>query len=166
MKATAKPIFIADAMLGRLARALRMLGYDVVYRSDIEDSTLKLEALRGSRVLLTRDHEVAETCLPVQVVLVSDDHVEGQLRQVVRELGLKREGDTFTRCVVCNRSLVEVEREAVRERVPPYVFRTQTRFARCPGCGRIYWEATHVARAREWLDTALGDEAADDEDGR
>ena len=133
-----------------------MLGCDVVYRPDIEDSDLKLEALRDSRVLLTRDHEIADTCLPIHVVLVSDDHVEGQLRQIAREFELEREGGAFTRCVVCNELLVEVDRESVRERVPDYVFRTQTRFARCPECERIYWEATHVARAREWLDAALG----------
>lgn len=161
----ARPNFIADAMLGRLAKALRMLGYDVVYRPDIEDSELKLEALRASRVLLTRDREVAETCLPVRVVLVASDHVEDQLRQVVSELDLERDGLSFTRCLVCNEQLVEVDRESVRDSVPPYVFRTQRRFKRCPGCGRVYWEATHVARAREWLDEALdrdsGDEGGD-----
>lgn len=152
-------------MLGRLAKALRMLGYDVVYRPYIEDSELKLEALRGSRVLLTRDHEVAETCLPVRVLLVSDDLVENQLRQVVKEVGLARDGRSFTRCLVCNDLLVDVERESVRDSVPTYVFRTQERFKRCPACGRVYWEATHVSRAREWLDEALGPEQGKEEDG-
>jgi uncharacterized protein with PIN domain len=155
-----RPAFIADAMLGRLAKSLRTLGYDTAYTPDIEDSDLKLTALREGRVLLTRDHEVAETSLPVRVVFVRSDHIEEQLVQVVDELGLEvgfdGEEGSFTRCLVCNVPVEEVERESVRGRVPPYVFDTQERFARCPSCDRVYWAATHVERAREWLDRVLG----------
>jgi nucleoside-triphosphatase THEP1/uncharacterized protein with PIN domain len=150
-----RPVFAADAMLGRLARKLRMLGYDVFYEAGIEDRRLKGIALREKRVLLTRDHEIAETALPIRVILVDSDDVAEQLRQVVGQLGLAAEEGSFRRCTLCNVSLECVEKREVRELVPPYVYATQETFARCPSCDRVYWDATHVEQARKWLSDAL-----------
>ena len=154
---TEAPAFVADVMLGRLAKTLRMLGYDVAYRSDASDDAVRLLALREGRVVLTRDHEIAATSLPIRVVLVEGDRVADQLRHVVRALGLSvDESRLFTRCLLCNDPVVELPAEGARDLVPQYVHRTQARFARCPSCGRIYWAATHVERARKWLSLALG----------
>jgi uncharacterized protein with PIN domain len=160
-----RPTFAVDAMLGRLAKALRMLGYDAHYDSGISDSDLKLLALKEGRIVLTRDREIAETALPLRVVLVESDRPEQQLRQIVGGLSLEVRGPLFTRCLVCNSPVEEVSREEVEGRVPPYVLSTQDRFARCPGCGRIYWPATHVEAARRWLERILGgggDDRSDD----
>jgi uncharacterized protein with PIN domain len=151
-----RPAFIADAMLGRLARALRMLGLDTQYRPDIDDNELKMTALREGRVILTRDREVADTSLPVTVLLVESDHVEEQLLQTARAFGIAPGGRLFSRCLICNVEVDDVEKCEVRERVPEYVYETQERFSRCPSCGRIYWAGTHVERAREWLERVLG----------
>lgn len=151
-----KPTFIADAMLGRLARALRMLGLDTSYRPDIDDTELKMTALREGRAILTRDHEVADTSLPVTVLLVESDHVEEQLLQTARAFRIAAGGKLFSRCLICNVEVEDVEKCEVRERVPEYVYETQERFSRCPSCGRVYWAATHVERAREWLERVLG----------
>ena len=151
-----RPEFIADAMLGRLARALRMLGFDTFYRPDIDDNELKMTALREGRVILTRDHEVADTNLPVTVLLVESDHVEEQLLQTARAFRIAPGGKLFSRCLICNVEVEDVEKCEVRERVPEYVYETQERFSRCPSCGRVYWAATHVERAREWLERVLG----------
>ncbi|MCK4680254.1 Mut7-C RNAse domain-containing protein [bacterium] len=151
-----RPAFIADAMLGRLARALRMLGLDTQYRPDIDDNELKMTALREGRVILTRDREVADTSLPVTVLLVESDHVEEQLLQTARAFRIAPGGRLFSRCLICNVEVEDVEKCEVRERVPEYVYETQERFSRCPSCGRIYWAGTHVERAREWLERVLG----------
>lgn len=151
-----KPTFIADAMLGRLARALRMLGLDTSYRPDIDDTELKMTALREGRAILTRDHEVADTSLPVTVLLVESDHVEEQLLQTARAFRIAAGGKLFSRCLICNVEVEDVEKCEVRERVPEDVDQTQERFSRCPSCGRVYWAATHVERAREWLERVLG----------
>jgi hypothetical protein len=154
---TAAPAFVADVMLGKLAKTLRMLGYDVAYRSDASDDAVRLQAVREGRVVLTRDHEIAATSLPIRVVLVEGDRAAEQLRHVLRALGLPvDESMLFTRCILCNTPVVEAPAEDVRGLVPPYVHQTQTRFVRCPSCGRIYWAATHVERARRWLRSALG----------
>ena len=152
-----KPSFIADAMLGRLAKSLRMLGFDVFYKAGIDDLEFKRLALREGRIALTRDHEIAESSLPIRIVLIESDHLEDQLVQTVRELDLDVSGSLFTRCLVCNVPVEEVDAASVADRVPPYVLETQERFSRCPGCGRVYWAATHVENAREWLGRVLGD---------
>jgi uncharacterized protein with PIN domain len=151
-----RPTFAVDAMLGRLAKALRILGYDAHYDSDIGDPDLKLLAVREGRIVLTRDREIAETGLPLRVLLIESDRPEEQLQQVVSEFSLDTQGALFTRCLVCNVPVEDVPRDEVEARVPPYVLSTQERFARCPRCGRIYWAATHVEAARRWLDRVLG----------
>jgi len=161
-----RPTFAVDAMLGRLAKALRMLGYDTHYDSDVSDSDLKLLAVREGRIVLTRDREIAETGLPLRVLLVESDHPDEQLRQVVGALSLDVRSSLFTRCLVCNTLVEDAPRDEVEGRVPPYVLSTQERFARCPGCGRIYWAATHVAAARRWLDGIFGGGGGDRSDGR
>jgi len=149
------PRFVADVMLGRLARWLRIMGFDVLYDSAADDPELKRVAAADDRVLLTRDLEIAETRLPIRVEIIRDDDIRAQLRQVVSTYGLDPFGGLFTRCIRCNTPLEPASRGDVRGRVPPYVFRTAERFARCPACGRVYWPATHVARARAWLKEAL-----------
>ena len=152
-----RPSFIADAMLGRLARSLRMLGLDVSYRPDIDDNELKRAALREDRIVLTRDHEIAKTRLPIEILLIESDHIEEQLRQTAERFDLAPSERLFTRCLVCNVEVVDVPPDDVRDEVPPYVHQTQRDFARCPSCGRVYWAATHVDRAREWLERVLGE---------
>lgn len=136
-----KPRFVADAMLGRLARWLRALGYDTLYDSSLDDAKLAELARGQARILLTRDVELTRrrnlTCL-----LIQDDKIVKQLRQVVSAFGLDSDA-AFTRCIECNAELVPLEPEHAVSLVPPYVMKTQTRFRRCPRCGRIYWRGTH-----------------------
>jgi uncharacterized protein with PIN domain len=150
------PTFAVDAMLGRLAKSLRMLGYDTFYDREVDDADLKLLAVREGRVVLTRDREIAETSLPIRVVLVESDHPDEQIRQIVEVLGLDTEAGLFTRCLLCNVPVEDAPRGEVEGRVPPYVLSTQERFVRCPACGRIYWAATHVEGARRWLHEVFG----------
>ncbi|UCH32964.1 MAG: Mut7-C RNAse domain-containing protein [Armatimonadota bacterium] len=147
--------FIADSMLGTLAKALRLLGFDVAYDPFIEDRALIEQARAEGRVILTRDTGITRrTNLPT-CVFVESDHVGEQLAQVARETGVGlRSGTVLSRCIVCNGALEEVVKQTVREQVAPYVYATQERFARCPGCGRIYWRGTHVEgmerKLKEW----------------
>jgi len=142
--------FLADEMLGRLAKWLRILGYDTAYLSPAEDNALVRLARAEGRILLTRDTELARR-RGLRVLLIESERVEEQVRQVLNDLGLTTEG-SFSRCPLCNIPLEELDGEAVADRVPSYVLRTQERFSRCPGCGRIYWRGTHWARMRERIE--------------
>ncbi len=142
----ADPRFAADCNVGRLARWLRALGYDAEYHHRVGDAQLVGLAQASGRVILTRDrdltHRRAVASGAVRAVLLRDDRVTEQLRQVVGELGLSSDL-ALTRCLECN---VELERRpaaAVADRVPPHVRATQRRFSECPGCSRVYWPGTH-----------------------
>lgn len=146
--------FAVDTMLGRLARWLRILGHDVAYGPHLHGAGLVACARRERRVILTRDTQlVRDPDLP-QHVFVHSDHFREQLREVAAAVPLARAA-SFSRCVECNRPLEETDRDAVRQRVPPYVFATQARFWTCRGCERVFWPATHHARMRAEL-AALG----------
>lgn len=131
-------------MLGRLARWLRLLGYDAAYSRDADDYELMRRARAEARLLLTRDRELAGR-RGVQALLIISENLEMQVRQVQETLGAPP-GPPLSRCPACNTPLASAAREAVRERVPPYVWRRQTEFRICPGCHRIYWPGTHIER--------------------
>jgi hypothetical protein len=137
--------FLADEMLGKLAKWLRILGYDTLYYNYIPDDELLSIALREQRLILTRDTRLIKRRLAKNYLLVRHDHWLDQLKQLVAELGLDTRGNLLARCCLCNQLLEVVEKTGVRAYVPPYVYQTQSCFKQCPCCRRIYWPATHVA---------------------
>ena len=143
------PRFVADVMLGRLTRWLRALGYDTSYDSAWDDERLAHIARAEKRILLTRDVQLTRR-RGVVSILIQDDKVLNQLRQVIRLLTLN-DALAFTRCIECNAELEELTPTEAAPLVPPFVLNTQTRFRRCPNCGRVYWRGTHWTRMREVL---------------
>ncbi|MBI4287102.1 MAG: Mut7-C RNAse domain-containing protein [Chloroflexi bacterium] len=139
--------FLADVNVVKLARLLRVLGYDAKVIPDEDDNHLIATALKEDRILLTRDTQIMRrrivTIGRLKALLVQDDRPEQQLRQVVSALRLDYNLGRFTRCLECNEVLVERAKEDMRDLVPPYVFKTQTEFRQCPGCKRVYWRGTH-----------------------
>jgi uncharacterized protein with PIN domain len=139
--------FFADCNVGKLARWLRMLGFDVLYSPDIEDDVLVCQAIRENRIILTRDTEIAFRKAAQRSLFILSDETPEQVRQVITELGLKVDPSRLTpRCALCNEVLEEVPKEAVKDRVPPYTYSTHERFRMCGVCGRIYWHGSHVER--------------------
>jgi len=134
--------FFADAMVGRLARWLRVLGMDVEYERDIDDDILIKRAISGDRIILTRDTLIVRRrLLKGRFFFIKNDHIEDQLREVLGRFGFE-EKKFFSRCLLCNLPLDVLAKEAARGRVPVYVFKTQSSFSTCRGCGRIYWQGT------------------------
>lgn len=137
--------FVADKMLGRLARWLRIMGQDVAYGPELSGAGLLRAARRQERLILTRDGAVPKRNPPPYLMIRSDRFRE-QLKQVIEEFRLDPLKDAFTRCAECNMVLQSVAKTTVEDRVPPYVFATQDKFSLCPTCRRIYWPATHQER--------------------
>jgi uncharacterized protein with PIN domain len=139
--------FIVDANVGKLARWLRLMGYDARFFDGKDDSEMILAALHEDRVVLTRDTHVMEwgviTSGRIRAILIVDDEPRAQIRQVISELKLDSRFRPFTVCIECNEPLRCVDKDSVRERVPPHVFRTQDHFVECPKCRRVYWRGTH-----------------------
>ena len=135
--------FIADTMLGRLARWIRIIGYDVEYHRVISDDELIGRAITSNRILLTRDTQLANRRAARHCLYVgSEDYLE-QLKQVVKHFGMNVQQGIFSRCAICNSLLLYVEKTTVKDRVPPFVYQTQDIFMQCPQCARIYWRGTH-----------------------
>ena len=138
----AQPAFIADVMVGKLARWLRVLGFDVLYSNKYEDDEIiRISDVEG-RLILTRDVQLVRRA-PNRSLFIESDHYREQIQQVVRSFNLS-DFKAFSRCLECNARLEAVDKEAVFEKVPPFVYLTQERFARCPICDRIYWRGTHT----------------------
>ena len=140
------PKFIVDLNVGRLAKWLRVMGYDALFVPGIEDGELVRLAQEEGRVILTRDRYIVKrrsvTSGKPEALLIASEDLRGQLRQVVETYQLTAQGG-FSRCIECNVSLVDVTREGVRERVPPFVFQTQEEFMECPSCQKLFWRGTH-----------------------
>lgn len=155
--------FIADSMLGRLARWLRLLGYDTLYYPQIEDRLLLKIAHEDNRVLLTRDTSLVKVRGLQNFLLLKENNPFKQLKNVSMTFKLKlndklvgAEGVAIlSRCVVCNASLNNIPKEEVKGFVPEYVYQTSNIFRQCSRCGKLYWKGTHPAKFREKLSEIL-----------
>jgi uncharacterized protein with PIN domain len=146
------PRFVADGHLGKLARHLRMAGFDTLYGNDWDDDEIvRLSALQ-KRTILTRDKGMLRRGDVDRGYFVRAIESEAQLAEVLERLQLESLVAPFTRCRECNTPLEDVSRDAVLERLPEKVRGLYDRFKRCPGCERIYWEGTHFERMRHLLD--------------
>lgn len=147
-----RPIFLADEMLGRLAKWMRILGYDTRYVSGIPDSDVVTQAESEGRIILTRDTRLILRKPCKEHIFVRSDYWREQLKQVYIEASLDLEA-VLTLCSVCNISLEPVPKTSVENHVPVYVYNTEEKFSECPSCGRIFWAATHVGEIMKELKT-------------
>ncbi len=135
--------FIADSMLGRLAKWLRIIGYDTIYYPEIDDREFVNIALKEDRFILTRDTLLVKRRNVKDYLLVEGDHFRDQLCFVVKRLKLDPNAEILTRCIRCNTPLEMIDRSDIKLMVPDYVFETQDFFKMCQICKKVYWGATH-----------------------
>ena len=128
--------------------------------SELSDEALVRRAVREERILLTRDRRLADEWRISGIEVLRANDPVGQLVELAARRDLLGRARPFSRCSVCNAPLVPVERAAVRDAVPARVYEGFERFRRCPECGRVYWEGSHVDRMRRVLERALGEAAA------
>jgi len=142
-------------MLGRLARWLRVLGYDTWYDSLVADAELVRIAGEEDRILLTRDRHLLRELRPARALEVRQDQPLRQLHDVVHSLALSPPAELFTRCLLCNALLVELTIEQALPLLPAEIEEIPSPVRRCPVCGRVYWDGSHVRRMRAALDRVL-----------
>lgn len=135
---------LADAMLGRLAKWLRILGYDTTYVADTDSYAVLRSARAEDRLILTRNGELAAR-RGVRALFINSDALEDQLRQVYLTLGAPDE-PLLRRCSVCNQTLHDLPKDLAVSRVPPYIYKKHVRFKICPECQRVYWQGSHWRR--------------------
>lgn len=144
--------FVCDSHLGGLARLLRLLGFDTLYRNDYPDEEVVRLASQGPRIILTRDRELLKRRAVTHGCLVRAERPLAQLDEVVARLQLERSLRAFTRCLRCNAPLEPAGESRIAARVPASVRERHERFLACPQCGRVYWEGSHHRRMRALVD--------------
>jgi uncharacterized protein len=149
-----KQKFFVDAMLGKLARWLRILGYDTAYERNIANGAIVDRVLNEHRWLVTRDrYLVQRKAVRGRFTLIRSDFVPEQLQQIRTELGIRLaiDEETVCRCVACNHILENIPPAQAGPRVPPFVAKHQTHFTGCPNCGQLYWAGTHWGHLQQQL---------------
>ncbi len=153
--------FIVDNNAGKLAKWLRIMGYDTLFFNGSDDSGMIAIALAEDRVILTRDTQIIKrrvvTSGRLKAILIQSDEPERQMRQVIDTLNLDWQFKPFTICLECNQPLVERSKQQVKDLVPPYVFKTQSQYMECPACHRIYWRGTHWQAMTKKLEKFIKD---------
>jgi uncharacterized protein with PIN domain len=151
-----EPRFLADDMVGKLARWLRIIGLDVAPAGRIDDNTLMRRALEEDRVLLTRhgrllDQITAKDLKPrraeLRWIVLESPHLLPQIEQVLKVTGITvDEGRFFTRCLICNSPLEPASKEDVAGEVPEFTYSIQDSYVRCRTCNKVFWRGTHTDR--------------------
>lgn len=152
---SAAPRFAADAMLGRLARWLRVLGYDTSYDMELSDPVLVRRAEAEDRILLTRDRHLLQELRPARAHEVRRDEPLLQLKDLVDAFQLAPPRELFTRCLLDNAALERLQEEDALPLLPEGARGLADTVRRCPRCGRLYWDGSHVRRMRAALQRAL-----------
>lgn len=138
--------FIVDHNVAKLARWLRMMGYDTTIFSEPDDWQMIRIALAENRIIITKDTGVMKrriiTSGKLRALLIESDVPNKQIQQVIKAFNLDNR-NSFSLCLECNVPLVAMQREEVKDRVPLYVYRTKSQFVECPACRRVYWQGTH-----------------------
>jgi len=143
-------------MLGRLARWLRMMGYDTKNDEGEEDADLLERAEKSGKILLTRDREIAKRKSSAKVILVKSDQLDEQIKQVVSELKLAPAPEQImTLCSACGGKLESTPKEEVFGKVPDGVFARNMEFWRCAECGKIYWKGSHYKKILEKIERVM-----------
>jgi len=135
--------FIVDCMLGKLAKWLKILGFDTMYFSKIEDSELLALAQKEKRVLLTRDNGLIEKSRDIERLFIKSEEWNSQVKQVLDEFELWQAVRPYSRCIECNVGLKDLEKAQAKNLVTPFVYAQADSFALCPRCGRVFWKGTH-----------------------
>jgi len=138
-----EPKFIADVHLGRLARYLRMMGFDVYYKNNLSDDEIVKISLKERRAILTRDIGILKRTEVTHGYFIRSDNVEKQTEEVVNRFDLQKSIKEFTRCLECNSELSKIEKEKIIQQLPPMVAASQNEFFICPKCQKLFWAGTH-----------------------
>jgi len=143
--------FVVDCMLGKLAKWLKILGFDTAYDSAADDDQILSLAQNDQRTILSRDTQLLRRARGLPSLHIDSESWPDQVRQVLAAFELWDKTAPFTRCLDCNLRLTPVSREKACNLVAPFILEMAAEFALCPSCGRIFWPGTHFKAMEERL---------------
>jgi len=148
--------FVLDVHLGKLARYLRLCGFDTLYETDYTDDEIIIISSLQKRIILTRDKKLLKNKKVTHGIWIRSQYPDSQLKEVFDRLDLKNLAKPFTRCMECNAELVDVPKEQILDRIPPRTREFYDVFRMCPACDHIYWEGSHFERMKEFISLFMG----------
>lgn len=155
LKTESEPIFFVDAMLGNIARKLRLLGYDSQYFSDIDDEKLIDSARKEKRIIISKDEELIRKAqkLGMRSIHITKEEEVEEFLEIINSVNLKRIqiNGNIARCPKCNSLTESVDKEIIKERIPQGVLKLNDKFWICKCCNQIYWEGTHIKNLQEFV---------------
>lgn len=159
IKLRAKPLritkFILDIQLGKLAKKLRMLGFDTLYKNDYTDKQIIKIAGEEKRIILTRDKDLLKNKNVTHGYWVRNTDPELQLIEIIQRFDLKNQINPFTRCMECNQKVIPVEKNKILDKLETKTKKYYTEFYQCTQCKKIYWEGSHFQKMKRKIDTLI-----------
>ena len=146
------PLFVVDVNLGKLARYLRLLGFDCLYRNDYDDDAVAKIASEQQRTVLTRDRTLLQRKIVIYGYFVRADIPRTQTKEVLKRFDLYSLIKPLTRCTHCNGKLVETDKQKIEHRLEPLTKQHYDKFLSCSECGQIYWQGSHCLRVKNLVD--------------
>lgn len=151
------PKFVADVHLGKLARKLRLLGFDTLYDSSLEDISLAQIAERDKRILLTRDRRLLMRSIVERGLILRSGNPEGQVIEILERLDLYTRLKPFTRCLLCNGMLSTIQEEDISfqnlfNQLPAKVKTWCKEITVCKQCHKVYWKGSHYEKMLNYID--------------
>jgi uncharacterized protein with PIN domain len=141
--------FICDVHLGRVARILRILGFDTLYHNDYSDHEIVTIASSDHRIVLTRDRGLLKHSAVTHGYCVRSTEWREQTHEIIERFDLRKAAAPFTRCAVCNGIIARVEKNEIIGLLEDQTKQCYEAFSRCRSCGKIYWEGSHFVKLRE-----------------
>lgn len=138
-----KPKFILDVHLGTLAKYMRMLGFDSLYKNNFSDDEIVKISLREKRTILTKDRGILKRTEVTHGYWLRSVKAENQIAEVIERFDLKKQIKELSRCLICNSQLNNIAKEKISDRLPPKVRKFQNKFYYCKECSKIYWKGSH-----------------------
>jgi len=152
-----EPKFIADVHIGSLARYLRMLGFNVLYKNDFSNQEIIDLSLTEKRAILTKDRKLLKNSKVTHGYCIRNEEPEEQVKEVIIRFNLKDDVKEFLRCLECNNILEPVEKEKVENRIPPKVKKWQNEFWYCRNCDKVFWKGSHYKEMRKFIERIKDD---------
>lgn len=159
-KASKEIKFILDVHLGKLAKYLRMCGFDSAYQNDYDDGEIVRISLEENRIILTRDIGLLKLKSVSHGYFIRNQDSKAQLAELLKHFDLHQAIDPFKRCTKCNGKLERVEKEKIIQRLQPLTQKHFDTFFKCTNCQSIFWEGSHFDRMSNFIDTIRNSESS------
>lgn len=152
-----KTRFILDVHLGKLAKYLRLLGFDTIYETNLSDEVIVKRCQKEQRIVLTRDIGLLKNKSITHGHWMRQIELNKQVKEVLRRFDLSKQCHPFTHCLVCNGLLKKVAKNKIMNEVPPLTQKYYKAFKQCQTCKKIYWEGNHFNKLKKWIEKMLND---------